>query len=477
MTIPIPTGVFDILPEDTKEKWRESHLWSYLEGVFRLHAAAYSCHEIRTPIFERTELFKRSVGDETDIVSKEMYTFDDRGGRSMSLRPEGTAPVMRAFIEKQLHAQSRLHRFFYIGPIFRYERPQSGRFRQHHQFGVEIIGNPHPEADAEMIQMLHGLYERLGLKNIKVYINSLGDKAAREEFRKALCAFLEPHLPKMSEESQRRFQSNPLRILDSKDERDKEIVANAPSILECLSSESRANFETVQQILSHLQIPYEVNDRLVRGLDYYNNTVFEITSGHLGAQNSIAGGGRYDGLLKALGGPDLPSLGFGTGIERIIQVLLQQKGEDAKQRSGPLLYIIPMGQEALLRALELAGTLRKHAITCSLDLSKKKVKQAMQEANAVLAKFVLVLGENELKEGRVQVKEMSSGQNIAMSLEAVPFFFQLHAVSDRLHTDAQSIEEACLQVSKDAQLVGDHMQEHFSLLSKRATSLLNSIKQ
>ncbi len=477
MSIAIPTGVFDILPEDPKEAGRESHLWNYLETVFRAHATAYGCHEIRTPIFERTELFTRSVGDETDIVSKEMYTFEDRGGRSISLRPEGTAPVMRAFIEKQLHAQSHLHRFFYLGPIFRYERPQSGRFRQHHQFGVEVIGSPHPEADAEMIEMLYSLLKRLGIQHVNVYINSLGDKAAREQFRNALCAYLKPHLPQMSEESQRRFTTNPLRILDSKDERDKEVVSKAPSILEFLSEESRVKFECIQKILRHLDIPFQVNDRLVRGLDYYNNTVFEFTSGHLGAQNSIAGGGRYDGLLKALGGPDLSSIGFGSGIERIIQVLLQQKQTAHLQRPKPALYVIALGEAAGLAAMTLVARLRKEGITALLDLSRKKVKACMQEANALGAEYALVLGDNELQQQRVELKHMPTARVVPMSLEAVPFFLQMQALSGRLYSDFETMQNACTEVCRDSHLVEEHMKEQFSHLAQKATTLLNSIKR
>jgi histidyl-tRNA synthetase len=441
MTIAIPTGVFDILPQDSKEQWRESHLWNYLEAIFRAWALSYSCHEIRTPLFERTELFCRSVGDATDIVSKEMYVFEDRGGRKMALRPEGTASVMRAYIEKQLHAQSDINRFFYIGPMFRYERPQSGRYRQHHQFGVEIIGNPHPEQDAEMIEMIFSLYQRLGLKNLKVYVNSLGDKEARDKFKTQFQEFLRPHMQKLSKESQVRFEINPLRILDSKDEQDQELVRQAPSVLDFLSDVSRAHFEKVLAILSHLKIPHEVNSRLVRGLDYYNNTVFEITSGHLGAQNSVAGGGRYDGLLKNLGGPDLPSLGFATGIERVIQALIHQ-GYQLPERPKPSLYIIPMGDGPQLAAFDLARRLRSDGLICFLDLSGKKVKSCMQQADKSRAEFVLVLGENELRDEKLELKEMKTGEKILLSLEAVPAFFAMRQLSSRMQGDALAMEEA-----------------------------------
>ncbi len=434
MGIAIPTGTFDILPQDPKEKWRESHLWQFVESIIREHARVYGCEEIRTPYFERTELFCRSVGDATDIVSKEMYTFLDRGDRSMSLRPEGTASVMRAFIEKGLQSQGNIHRLFYIGPMFRYERPQSGRFRQHHQFGVEIIGAAQPEQDAELIEMLYSLYEKLGLKNLKVLVNCLGDKQARAAFRQSLQDYLRPHLESMSDDSRHRFSVNPLRILDSKDERDIEIVKGAPSILDCLNPESNAHFARVQSILSHLNIPYEINPKLVRGLDYYNNTVFEVTSTHLGAQNSLAGGGRYDGLMKSLGGQDLPTIGFGAGIERMIQVLLNQS-HLVPERERPELYIIPLGEEAMGPSFTLARALRLTGTISLVDLSGKKLKNAMQQADNLKAKYVLILGENELKMGQCELKEMASGQKMQLAVEAVPLFFKTRTMAAGSHLE------------------------------------------
>jgi histidyl-tRNA synthetase len=296
-----------------------------------------------------------------------------------------------------------------------------------------------------MIEMIFSLYQRLGLKNLKVYINSLGDKSAREAFRASFQAYLQPHLQTLSKESQTRFEVNPLRILDSKDEGDQAIVREAPSILDFLSEESRQHFEKVQAILSHLKIPYEINTRLVRGLDYYNNTVFEITSGHLGAQNSVAGGGRYDGLLKSLGGPDLSSLGFATGIERVIQALLHQ-GLAMPERPTPRLYIIPLGAEPQLVGFELAQAVRKEGIQCIVDLSNKKLKSCMQQADRASAHFVLVLGENEIKNKTVELKEMKTGQKVVLSLDAVAAFFKMRALSDRLHSDCKAMEEAVTKV-------------------------------
>jgi histidyl-tRNA synthetase len=441
MNIPIPTGVFDILPKDPKETWRNSHLWQYVENVMRLHAQAYACQEIRTPIFERTELFCRSVGDVTDIVSKEMYTFQDKGGRSLSLRPEGTASVMRAFIEKQLHAQGLNHRFFYIGPMFRYERPQSGRFRQHHQLGVEVIGSAQPEVDAELIEMLYSLYEKLGLKHLTVYINSLGDKEARQNFRNALLDYLRPYFEKLSPDSKARLEANPLRILDSKDEEDKNIIKNAPSILDFLSLECKQHFGRVQELLQALQIPFEVNPLLVRGLDYYTRTVFEITSGALGAQNTIGAGGRYDGLMKSLGGQDLPTIGYATGVERIIQTMLHQHIHHDIAEEKLNLYIIPLGESAIVRSFELVHNLRKEGICCYLDTSRKKLKSSMQQADSDGAEFVLVLGDNELVQGVCELKEMKTAEKVSISITAIKTFFVLRNQSKVLKNEYKTMKK------------------------------------
>ena len=392
MEILIPTGVFDILPYDKKEPWRSSYIWQHLEKAMREHAAFFCCQEIRTPMFERTELFQRSVGDGTDIVSKEMYTFQDKGGRSMSLRPEGTASVMRAFVEKQLNNEPGPYRYFYIGPMFRYERPQSGRYRQHHQFGVEIVGEEQPETDAETIQMLFALYEKLGLTNLTVHINTLGCDQARAKYRAALKLYLQPHIAKLSDDSKIRFEKNPLRILDSKDPEDKLIIEKAPSIRDFLTPECEKHFSRVIELLGDFGIPFQFNKNLVRGLDYYNRTVFEITSGQLGAQNTVGAGGRYDGLLKMLSGPDLPSIGFSTGIERIIQALVHQKQLEAIPKFAIQLYIIPLGSEATRYCLKLALHLRKESIACFVDTSEKKLKNMMQKASNSNAKYALVIG-------------------------------------------------------------------------------------
>ena len=429
MTTNIPPGVFDIIPEDAKEPWRSSYLWSQIEAIIRDIARAYGYQEIRTPMFERTELFQRGVGDTSDIVSKEMYTFLDKGGRSMSLRPEGTAPVIRAFIENQLYQSAPVHKLFYIAPMFRYERSQAGRYRQHHQFGAEAIGNGSPEQDVELIDMIYTLYQRLGLNNLQVYLNSLGNSESRIAFRNALQNYLRASFDQLSEDSKTRFEANPLRILDSKDPNDRKILANAPSILDFLKPECRDHFNEVQKLLTQLKIPFKVNSQLVRGLDYYNRTVFEIVSGDLGAQNSIGGGGRYDGLIKLLGGPDLPSMGFGTGLERIIQTLIKQKVPMAPMER-PTLFLIALGDEAKKACFSITHDLRQNGVSVYLDFSNKKLNKVMQFANQIQAKYVAVVGDDEIRSGEVSLKEMKSGEAIKAPLFNLTRILQIETYGD-----------------------------------------------
>jgi histidyl-tRNA synthetase len=425
MSIQQPTGVFDILPSCPDDLWREVHLWQYVEGVCRQVAADYGLSEIRTPIFERSELFKRSVGEETDIVAKEMYVFEDRGGRELALRPEGTASVIRSLVCGGRFSPVTALRYFYIGPMFRYERPQAGRFRQHHQFGVEVYGIRAPEADAEIIALLTQLYRRLGLPHLKAFINSLGDPGCRASFKEALLAYLAAHLNKLSEDSQRRFERNPLRILDSKDPGDQEILKQAPSILDFLSTEDKAHFNRVQELLTALEIPFEVNPLLVRGLDYYQRTVFEITSGKLGSQNTVGGGGRYDGLLARLGGPDLPCIGFGTGLERIIQLLIKENLSDRAPKSPVTLVILPLDEKAKMFALQLAEPLRERSVRCLIDYSEKKVKQSVAQAAEIGAEWLLVLGDRELETRRGTLKYLQDGSKTEINLEQIDVLVHL----------------------------------------------------
>jgi histidyl-tRNA synthetase len=411
----IPKGTFDILPYGTDNAWQLSSLWQYAEALIRTVALEYGYKEIRTPIYESTELFDRSVGETSDIVKKEMFSFLDKGNRPISLRPEGTAPVMRSFVENHLANLGSVHKFFYLGPMFRYERPQQGRYRQHHQFGVEAIGSSLPEQDAEVIDLLLEVYRRLGLKNLKVYLNSVGDADSRAQFRVALLDYLRPYFSDLSSDSQSRFEKNPLRILDSKDPKDQEILSQAPSILDYLTPGPARHLEELCRLLKEIAVPYEINPKIVRGLDYYNKTVFEVVTEDLGAQNTLGGGGRYDGLIASLGGPDLPSVGFGAGLERILQVMLAQNIPIPKPKRT-CVYFIPLGEEARVQCFSLATACRHAQISAEIELSTKKIQTALQNASRSDATYGAILGSDEMAKGVVQLKNLESRH-----IQEVPF--------------------------------------------------------
>jgi histidyl-tRNA synthetase len=418
MDFQIPKGTFDILPYGAEESWQLSDAWQYLEAIVRKLAGEYDYREIRTPIYEHSGLFDRGIGETSDIVSKEMFTFEDKGGRSITLRPEGTAAVMRSLIENRLAQQGSTHKVFYLGPMFRYERPQSGRYRQHHQFGVEAIGNGGPEQDAEVIDLLCTFYRRLGLKNLKVHVNSVGDLESRMSFKTALLDYLRPHFSHLSEESKARFEKNPLRILDSKDPKDKELVKKAPSILDHLTPAARSHFDKLLSCLKQIGISYEVDDKIVRGLDYYNKTVFEVLTGDLGAQNTVGAGGRYDGLISTFGGPDLPGVGFATGLERVLQVMLAQKLEIPKGKR-PLIYFIPMGEEAKEKCFSLATQCRHHGLSADLELNAKKMQGAIQNAIRLEATFAAIVGSEELAKGVLQLKNLQTREQREIRFDAL----------------------------------------------------------
>lgn len=418
MKFKMAPGVFDILPEDERSPWKSSYLWNYVEGEIRKVAGEYGFREMRTPLFERTELFQRGVGESSDIVTKEMYTFDDKGGRSLSLRPEGTAPAIRAFIENGLHNQGAMHKLFYIAPMFRYERSQAGRYRQHHQFGVEAIGCSSPEQDVEVIDLVHTLYKRLGLRELKLCLNTLGDGETRGLYREKIRAYFSAYYSDLTEESRKRLDKNPLRILDTKDPKEREIVAGAPPICDFLTEGARRHFERVQELIASIGIPFTLSNSLVRGLDYYTHTVFEIVAGELGAQNSVVGGGRYDGLVKALGGPDLPACGFGSGIERIIQTMLHQM-VPLPERERPTLFLIPLGERGERECFTLLHKLRGEGVSASMDYSGKKLGKLMQVANQLRARYVVVVGDAEVESREVEIKEMESGEKFKMPLSSL----------------------------------------------------------
>ena len=412
----IPKGTFDILPYGAEEAWQLSHLWQYVEEVARKTAQEYGYSEIRTPVYEKTELFSRGVGETSDIVTKEMFTFEDKGGRMMSLRPEGTAAVMRSLIENGLAQPGSVHKLFYIAPMFRYERPQSGRYRQHHQFGVESIGVAGPEMDAEVIDLLFQIYLRLGISDLKVHVNTVGDLESRKAFKEALLDYLRPFFHELSLDSQVRFEKNPLRILDSKDPKDREILKGSPSILHYLSKEAAHHFQELCRLLDLIHIPYVINDKIVRGLDYYQKTVFEFLTDSLGAQNTIGAGGRYDGLLATFDGPDLPGIGFGTGLERVLQVLLAQKKE-VPGRGVPHVYFVPMGEKAREKCFSLATLCRHHHLCAEVEWNAKKMQTAMQNAVKSGATYCAIIGDEELVSETIQLKNLATREQFQIRFD------------------------------------------------------------
>lgn len=411
----IPKGLYDILPYGADENWKLSYYWQYLEEIIKKIALDYSFKELRTPIFEKTEVFIKSAGETSDIVKKEMYTFKDKADRLMTLRPEGTAAVMRAFVENNLQSLPPPYKFYYIGPMFRYDRPQAGRYRQHYQFGIEAIGSSSYFQDVEVIDLLMQLYRRLGLKNLTLNINSVGDIETRQNYKKELQAFLKPHFDELSKESQERFSKNPLRILDSKEEEDKKFLQNIPSILDFLSPSAKKHFADVCASLKELDIDFVVNEKLVRGLDYYNHTVFEVVSGKIGSQNSLGGGGRYDGLVKSFGGPDLSAFGFGTGMERIIQTMIEQNIE-VSDNSNPFIYFIPLDESSETLCFKLTLNLRHLKVPVENSLSVRKLQKSLQTANYLKAKYAVIIGENELKTSTILLKDLEKREQSSLPL-------------------------------------------------------------
>lgn len=393
-------GTRDILPDEVTS-------WQMVEAEARkiLHRAAYQ--EIRTPIFEQTSLFERGIGEATDVVGKEMYTFQDRGDRSVTLRPEGTAGVVRSYIENKLHAQGGVQRLWYTGPMFRYERPQAGRQRQFHQLGVEVIGSADPRADVEVIAIATDLLRSLGLQNLHLALNSVGTSEDRQRYREALVDYLTPYKADLDADSQDRLTRNPLRILDSKDPKTQEIAKAAPSILDYLAPDSKRHFDQVQQLLTDLEIGYELNPCLVRGLDYYTHTAFEIQSDDLGAQATVCGGGRYDGLVAELGGPDTPAVGWAIGLERLA-LLLQQRQTATAQTVD--LYVVSRGEQAEAQALLVAQQLRQAGYATELDLSGSAFGKQFKRADRSGAKACIIIGDDEAANRTVQVKWLESGE-------------------------------------------------------------------
>lgn len=412
MTINIPRGTQDILPGEVEK-------WQLIEKTARELCERFQYKEIRTPIFEHTDLFLRGVGDTTDIVQKEMYTFKDRGDRSITLRPEGTAAVVRSYVEQKMFGYANQPiKLYYMGPMFRYERPQAGRYRQFVQFGVEALGSADPAIDAEVIALAMSIYQSLGLKKLKLVINSLGDKDSRQAHRDALINHFKPRIGEFCSDCQMRLEKNPMRILDCKKDHEHELMKSAPSILEYLNDDSKAYFDKVQTYLTDLEISYEIDPNLVRGLDYYNHTAFEIMSNAegFGAITTLCGGGRYNGLVEELDGPETPGIGFALSIERFIAALKAENIELAVQE-GIDCYLVSLGEEAKDYTVRLLQQLRLAGFSAERDYLDRKIKAQFKAADRLNAKYVAVLGEEELAANKINVKAMDTGEQTEYSLD------------------------------------------------------------
>jgi len=404
-----PKGTKDVLPS-------ESYKWIYLENTIRDLARLFGYQEIRTPIFEHTELFQRGVGDTTDIVQKEMYTFEDKAGRSITLKPEGTAGAVRAFIEGKLYSEPQPTKMYYLTPVFRYERPQAGRYRQHHQFGVEVFGAYEASVDAEIISLAMALFNKIGIRNLELNINSIGCPQCRGEYHKVLVEFLSKRKDRLCKTCNERLLKNPLRVLDCKIPECKEAMKDAPLILDYLCEDCRSHFHSLQRYLDLLGIPYKINPMIVRGLDYYTKTVFEIISTNIGSQGTICGGGRYDGLVEQIGGPSMAGIGFGMGLER---VLLEMESQNIAIPKLPDYdaFVITIGEEAKEKAFSLVYRMRLSGISADLDHIARSVKAQFKYSNKTNAPFVCILGEDELKNGTVKVKDMKTGSEESILMD------------------------------------------------------------
>ncbi len=399
-----PRGTHDVLP-------KESHAWQHVERTFADLVRRYGFAEIRTPMFEETELFARTSGDTSEIVTKQMYQFLDKGGRDVTLKPEGTAAAVRSYLEHHLGEQGALTKLWYETPVFRYERPQKGRFRQHHQLGVELLGSPSPMADAEVIEIAVRFFQSLGLKDLEVSVNSIGRAETRDRYRNALLGHAASYLSELDEQERARAERNPLRLLDSKDPKAIELLQNAPSILDHLEDASKASFERLLELLESANIPFSVQPRIVRGLDYYTDTVFEVQSTALGAQSALCGGGRYDGLVKAIGGPDTPAVGFGIGIERLMLVLEAQNVLPPCPKLDA--FLVAATEAARPSLSSLASGLRQAGFSVMLDFDGKNLKSQFKQADRSGARFAIVIGDDELAANSVSLRNLqASTQNL-----------------------------------------------------------------
>ncbi|MCI6911421.1 MAG: histidine--tRNA ligase [Veillonellaceae bacterium] len=406
-----PRGTKDILPDTVGD-------WNYVEGEIRELCRRFGYSEIRTPIFEHTELFQRGIGEGTDVVDKEMYTFTDRGERSITLRPENTASAVRAYLQNKLYAQSNLVKLFYIGSMFRYDRPQAGRMREFHQFGVEALGEANPAVDAEVILLAMNLLEGLGLKDLELSINSVGCPKCRSKYRTMLQDFFRDKLEDLCEDCRSRFERSPLRILDCKKDSDKPYMADAPKITDCLCEECAEHFAKLKGLLTSAGISFTHDPRLVRGLDYYTKTAFEIKYPPLGAQSAVAGGGRYDGLIEEMGGNPTPAVGFATGLERLLLALESQNLLPEKNRSVDA-YVVALGETAQAEGFKLLNSLRQQGLSAAMDFAGRSMKAQMKQANKLGAKYSVILGEDEISEGVVMLRSMEDSSQAKVPMNQV----------------------------------------------------------
>lgn len=413
MAIQAPKGTKDVIPA-------ESYKWQYIEKVARKVCDEFGFNEVRTPVIEHTELFLRGVGDTTDIVQKEMYTFEDKGGRSITLRPEGTASVVRSVIENGLYAGTLPLKVYYIAPVFRYEKPQAGRLREHHQFGVEMFGAAGAAADAEVIALADTFLRRLGIESLTVSINSIGCPVCRKRYHEALREYFGAYKDELCPLCLDRMERNPLRLLDCKEQHCGEIAANAPITLDYLCDECHTHFEDLKRELDLLGITYKIDPRIVRGLDYYTKTVFEFVATNIGAQSTVCGGGRYDRLVEQLGGPALPGLGFGCGLERLLMVLAES-GIALPAAPTPDIFVAAMGKDAAEKTAQLVTTLRRAGFAAERDVTGRSLKAQMKYADKLGANFSLTIGDNELAENTATLKNMRTGEAspVALTAEAI----------------------------------------------------------
>ncbi|UOB21609.1 histidine--tRNA ligase [Macrococcus armenti] len=416
--INIPRGTQDILPDETAK-------WRYVESKLHEIAASYNYKEIRTPMFESTDLFARGVGDSTDIVQKEMYTFKDKGDRSLTLRPEGTAAVVRSYIENKMNGNANQPvKLYYNGPMFRYERKQKGRYRQFVQFGVEAIGSENPAIDAEVIHMVYSIYKAFGLKHVKIVLNSIGDMESREEYKQALIKHFEPHIENFCNDCKNRLHTNPMRILDCKVDREQPAVQSAPRITDYLNDYSRNYYEEVKHYLDLLNIPYLEDANLVRGLDYYTHTAFEVMSEAegFGAITTLCGGGRYNGLLEMLDGPKETGIGFALSIERLL-LAIEAEGIELDVEESVDIFVVTM-PETVKEAVKIIAELRNAGIRCDMDYLGRKMKGQMKQADRIHATYTIVLGSNEIETNEIQIKEMHTGESETIQLQDIASYIK-----------------------------------------------------